>query len=326
MTRLLQAALLLAAAAAAADVPDLTADMEPLCNPNATRWTASQPMARAATSIGVCDGRLFVSGGDWDANLGPCPIFAVDPTRAFKGRVLYIAGIPEMTTVPFALYTATNANHGVRATRVNLGSGVFPFDIFVHDDVSTVLAAQYDDTSKKAVNSVWESADGVTFEKKFTFSGVQYANAIAYCDGAYFVAMGAREAVKNAWTFAGTDEVGMIYRIRDPAFAGAIQVVAESAAVSIAEGGTAVARFRLAAQPASAVTAAVRVSGGVPAVSADVASVTFTPEDWGAWHEVPLSVAGPLAFDVPTENRSSLFVSIVASTVPFLQGDLLPAP
>ena len=498
MTRLLQAALLLAAAAAAADVPDLTADMEPLCNPNATRWTASQPMARATTSIGVCDGRLFVSGGDWDANLGPCPIFAVDPytgayakefdsgtesidyfrtdsegclyapsvdpreghanecnvarrnadgtwtplkiapnrwisdayygthtwdvafwkgriftagygigagpekttarlsdatpqvkglyrvyasqfggtfqryrrfyaflpfeddlfcyplvysgvgnnayskigsydyeewrydeatgtfacttkafknvtpglsrsdlafvsdssmdvqlwhPTAFKGRVLYIAGIPEMTTVPFALYTATNADHSVRATRVNLGSGVFPFDIFVHDDVMTVLAAQYDGTSKKAVNSVWESADGVTFEKKFTFSGVQYANAIAYCDGAYFVAMGAREAVKNAWTFAGTDEVGMLYRIRDPAFADAIQVVAESEAVSIAEGGTAVARFRLAARPAAAVTAAVRVSGGVPAVSADVASVTFTPADWDAWHEVPLSVA-----------------------------------
>ena len=62
-----------------ADVPDLTEAMEPMCNPNATRWTASQPMACAATSIGVCDGLLFVSGGDWDDNLGPCPIFAVNP-------------------------------------------------------------------------------------------------------------------------------------------------------------------------------------------------------------------------------------------------------
>ena len=64
---------------AAADVPDLTAQMEYLCNPNASRWTASQPLARAATSLGVCDGKLFVSGGDWDDNLGPCPIFSVDP-------------------------------------------------------------------------------------------------------------------------------------------------------------------------------------------------------------------------------------------------------
>lgn len=487
---------------AAADVPDLTDSMEAMCNPNATRWTASQPLARAATSLGVCDGKLFVSGGDWDDNLGPCPIFSVDPytgayakefdsgtesidyfrtdsegclyapsvdpreghanecnvarrnadgtwtalkiapnrwmpysssenayygthtwdvafwkgkiftagygigvgpekttarlsdatpqithcmfsypdgltvprrfyaflpfeddifcyplnrsgtgfdfgkytvpigqygyeewrydeatgtfacttnaftnvtpdlassdlafvyagntgiriqlwhPTAFNGRVLYIAGIPEMTTVPFALYTAQNVNHSVRATRVDLGSGVFPFDIFVHDGVATVLAAQYDSTAKKAVNSVWESTDGVSFTKKFTFSGVQYANAIAWCDGAYFVAMGAREAVKNAWTFTGTDEVGQIYRIRDPAFSDAIQVIAENDSVSVYEGGTAVARFKLAAQPAASVTAAVRVSGGVPAVSTDVASVTFTPQDWNQWHEVPLA-------------------------------------
>ena len=490
--------------AAAADVPDLTDSMEAMCNPNATRWTASQPLARAATSLGVCDGKLFVVGGDWDMNLGPGPIFSVDPytgayvkefesgtesidyfrtdsegclyapsvdpreghanecnvarrnadgtwtalkiapnrwmpysssenayygthtwdvafwkgkiftagygigvgpekttarlsdatpqithcmlsypdgltvprrfyaflpfeddifcyplnrsgtgfdfgkytvpigqygyeewrfdestekfvcttnaftnvtpdlassdlafvyagntgiriqlwhPTAFNGRVLYIAGIPEMTTVPFALYTAQNVNHSVKATRVNLGSGVFPFDIFVHDGVATVLAAQYDSTAKKAVNSVWESTDGVSFTKKFTFSGVQYANAIAWCDGAYFVAMGAREAVKNAWTFTGTDEVGKIYRIRDPAFADAIQVVAENDSVSVGEGGTAVARFKLAAQPAASVTAAVRVSGGVPAVSTDVASVTFTPNDWNQWHEVPLAAA-----------------------------------
>ena len=480
----------------AAEVPDLTDSMEVMCNPNATRWTASQPMARAATSLGVCDGKIYVSGGDWDGNLGPCPIFAVDPytgayvkefesgtesidyfrtdsegclyapsvdpregnvnecnvarrnadgtwtafkiapyrwiadayygthtwdvafwkgkiftagygigvgpekttarlsdatpqinslyrvyasqwggtfqryrrfyaflpfeddlfcyplvysgtasndynpigtygfeewryiestgkfacttnafsnvtpglsrsdlafvadpamdiqlwhPTAFKGRVLYIAGIPEMTIVPFALYTAQNVNHSVKATRVNLGSGVFPFDIFIHDGVATVLAAQYDSTAKKAVNSVWESTDGILFTKKFTFSGVQYANAIAWCDGAYFVAMGAREAVKNAWTFTGTDEVGKIYRIRDPAYADAIQVVAENAEVSVPEGGTAVARFKLAAKPAASVTAAVRVSGGVPAVSADVASVTFTTQDWNQWHEVPLA-------------------------------------
>ena len=505
-SRTVSFAILAAAASAAmsvaADVPDLTDLMEAMCNPNATRWTTSQPMARAATSLGVCDGKIYVSGGDWDKNLGPCPIFAIDPysgsyvkefesgtesidyfrygsdgslyapsvdpcegyanecnvarrnadgtwtalkiapyrwmpysssenayygthtwdvalwkgkiftagygigvgpekttarlsdatpqithcmlsypdgltvprrfyaflpfeddifcyplnrsgtgfdfgkytvpigqygyeewrfdestekfvcttnaftnvtpdlassdlafvyagntgiriqlwhPTAFNGRVLYIAGIPEMTTVPFALYTAQNVNHSVKATRVNLGSGVFPFDIFVHDGVVTVLAAQYDSTAKKAVNSVWESTDGISFTKKFTFSGVQYANAIAWCDGAYFVAMGAREAVKNAWTFTGTDEVGNIYRIRDPAYADAIQVVAENAEVSVPEGGTAVARFRLAAQPAASVTAAVRVSGGVPAVSTDVASVTFTPNDWNQWHEVPLA-------------------------------------
>ena len=493
--------LILAAAVASADTPDLSSEMVPLCNPNASRWTASQAYARAATSIGVCDGRLFVSGGDWDDNLGPCPIFAVDPysgeyvkeyesgtesidyfrygsdgclyapsvdpreghanqcdvarrnadgswtklniapnrwlpagsenaaygthtwdvaiwkgkiftagygigagpekstsrlsdatpgltdayrqypsayggtfqqyrrfyaflpfeddlfcyplnyatvqennfkvwdfeewrynestgkfvcqtnmsanvvpglsrsdmpflgsnvysTRlqlwhptAFKGRVLYIAGIPEMTTFPFVLYSATNQNHSVRATRVDLGSGVVPFDVFVRGDIVSVLAAQYDSTAQKAVNSVWESTDGVNFTKKFIFSGVQYANALAYCDGAYYVAMGARQIVQNAWTFTGTDEVGRIYRIRDPDFADAIQVVAESEAVSVPEGGTGVVRFKLAAQPAAPVTATVRLSGGIPAVSAGAASVTFTPQDWDAWHEVPLTAA-----------------------------------
>ena len=487
-----------------ADAPDLTSLMEPLCNPNASRWTASQPMARAATSLGVCDGKIFVSGGDWDDNLGPCPIFAVDPytgdyekefesgtesidyfrygsdgslyapsvdprenhvnecsvarrkpdgtwtklnapnrwirysssenaaygthnwdfavwkgkvftagyglgvgpenttsrltdatpqindanriyvsqyggtfqqsrrfyaflpfeddlfcypltytgtasssynpigrydfeewrynestgrfvcqtnawanvvpglsrsdmvflsssqysvsiqlwhPTAFKGRVLYIAGIPEMTTYPFVLYSATNQDHSVRATRVNFGSGVVPFDVFVRGDVVSVLAAQYDSSTQKAINSVWESTDGVSFAKKFTFSGVQYANAIAYCDGSYYVSMGAREVVKNAWTFTGTDEVGKIYRIRDPNYADAIQVVAENATVSVPEGGTAVARFKLAAQPSAAVAASVRATGGVPAVTALVASVTFTPQDWNTWHEVTVASA-----------------------------------
>lgn len=97
--------------------------------------------------------------------------------------------------------------------------------------------------------------------------------------------------MKNAWTFTGTDEVGKIYRIRDPTYADAIQVVAENAEVSVPEGGTAVARFKLAAQPSAAVAASVRATGGVPAVTALVASVTFTPHDWDQWHEVPLSAA-----------------------------------
>ena len=63
----------------AADVPDLTSSIESLCNPNASRWTTSQMFSRAVTSIGVHDGLLFVSGGDWNDNTGPCPIFAINP-------------------------------------------------------------------------------------------------------------------------------------------------------------------------------------------------------------------------------------------------------
>jgi hypothetical protein len=78
-SRTVSFAILAAAASAAmsvaADVPDLTDLMEAMCNPNATRWTASQPMARAATSLGVCDGKIYVSGGDWDGNVGARVLF-----------------------------------------------------------------------------------------------------------------------------------------------------------------------------------------------------------------------------------------------------------
>ena len=63
--------------AALAAVPDLTASMHALGNPNKARWSSLTP--RHVASIGVHDGRLYVSGGNWDGNAGPCPLFAVDP-------------------------------------------------------------------------------------------------------------------------------------------------------------------------------------------------------------------------------------------------------
>ena len=496
--------LLSAIFAVRADVPDLTASMENLCNPNASRWDSSQMFSRAVTSICVHDGLLFVSGGDWNKNSGPCPIFAVNPytgsyrnewdagtecvnyyrkgsdgcvyvpsidpkdgnanccdvsrrnpdgtwtklniapnrwlyysssenaaygthtwdvaiwkgkiftagygigvgpekttsrlsdatpqlTNAnrvyasayggtfqssrrfeaflpfdddlfayplnyasvqsanfrvwdfeewrfdestskfvcqtnsasnvvpglkasdyglfsssyystqiqlwnptkFKGRILYIPGSEHGTTKPVAaLYSATNINHSVRATRVEFGSGVYPFDIFARDDVVLVVTAQYDSAKSNVVNSVWASSDGVSFVKKFFFSAPQHASAMAYLDGSYYFAMGTRTTVSTAWTLKGSDVAGQIYRIRDPNYADAIQVVAENATVSVPEGGTAAARFKLAAQPSAAVTASVHMTGGsVPAVTALVASVTFTPQDWNTWHEVTVAAA-----------------------------------
>ncbi len=496
-----------------ADVPNLTSSMEYLGNPNASRWDSSQMFSRAVTSIGVHDGLLFVSGGDWNKNTGPCPMFAVDPytgqyvnewdagtdcvnywregsdgcmyvpsidphegaanicdvsrrnangswtklniapnrylpagsenaaygthtwdvaiwkgkiftagyglgvgsekttsrlsdatpglkdayrkyssssgssyfqryrrfeaflpfdddlfvfplnyctfrspytfkvydfeewrfdeatskfvcqtnTAAnvvpgiksadfelfsssvsdidlqlwnptkFKGRVLYIPGGEYGTTKPIAaLYSATNVNHHVKATRVEFGSGAYPFDIFARGDVVCVVAAEYNSTDKNVVNSLWESADGVSFSKKFTFTAPQQASGLAYYDGHYYFAMGARKIVTTVWTLTGDDAAGRIYRIRDPDFADAIKVVAENSAITIDEGGTAVARFRLAAQPAVSVTAQVRAMGGIPAVTTTVASVTFTPQNWNSWHDVSLS-----AGDDDIENVAS---------------------
>lgn len=505
-----------------ADTPDLTAKMVPLCNPNASRWTTSQMFSRAVTSIGVHDGLLFVSGGDWSDNTGPCPIFAVNPytgsyrsewdagtecvnyyregsdgcvyvpsidpkdghanccdvsrrnpngtwtklniapnrwlyysssenaaygthtwdvaiwkgkiftagygigvgpekttsrlsdatpqlTNAnrvyasayggtfqssrrfeaflpfdddlfayplnyasvqsanfrvwdfeewrfdestskfvcqtnsasnvvpglkasdyglfsssyystqiqlwnptkFKGRVLYIPGSEHGTTKPVAaLYSATNINHSVRATRVEFGSGVYPFDIFARDDVVLVVTAQYDSAKSNVVNSVWASSDGVSFVKKFFFSAPQHASAMAYLDGSYYFAMGTRTTVSTAWTLKGSDVAGQIYRIRDPDCASAIEIVAENATVSLPEGGTAVARFKLAAQPSTSVTAGVRiVYAGVPAVTTTVASVTFTPQDWNTWHEVPVAAAED---DLDTVRSATLFFGVGA--------------
>lgn len=505
----------------AADVPDLTSSMTALCNPNASRWTTSQMFSRAVTSICVHDGLLFVSGGDWNDNTGPCPIFAINPytgsyrnewdagtecvnyyregsdgcvyvpsidpkdghanccdvsrrnangtwtklniapnvwlywsakenaaygthtwdvaiwkgkiftagygigvgpekttsrlsdatpglpdayrryassfggtfqrsrrfeaflpfddelfaiplnyasiqsanfkvwdfeewrfnestskfvcqtnTAAnivpglkatdfglfgsrtdldiqlwnptkFKGRVLYIPGNEHGTTKPVAaLYSATNENHHVKATRVEFGSGVYPFDIFARDDVVLVVTAQYDSAKSNVVNSVWASSDGVSFVKKFFFSAPQHASAMAYLDGSYYFAMGTRTTVSTAWTLKGSDVAGQIYRIRDPDCASAIEIVAENATVSLPEGGTAAARFKLAAQPSTSVTAGVRiVYAGTPAVTTTVASVTFTPQDWNVWHEVPVAAAED---DLDTVRSATLFFGVGA--------------
>ena len=61
--------------------------LELLCNPNATRWkgtNAAMRMSRVVNSMLVHNGRLLLSGGEWNANTGPCPIFSVDmETGAF---------------------------------------------------------------------------------------------------------------------------------------------------------------------------------------------------------------------------------------------------
>ena len=210
----------------------------------------------------------------------------------FKGRVLYIPGSEKSPFVPIAaLCSATNVDHHVVATRVVLGSGVYPFGIFPRGDVVSVVAAQYDPAASNVVNSVWESADGLSFVKKFTFTAAQQASAVAYLDGAYYFAMGARSQVSCAWTLGGSDIVGELYRIKDPDVKTSLSVVAESETLSVSEGGEGVARFRLSEQPDGDLRLPVIVKSRAPSVTATVAEITFTTGDWSAWHEVPFFVA-----------------------------------
>ncbi len=65
-----------------------------LCNPNLSRWqgtNVAQVVSRSVNTIFPYRDKLYVSGGEWNANTGPCPIFAIDPeTGAFTNE--YTAG------------------------------------------------------------------------------------------------------------------------------------------------------------------------------------------------------------------------------------------
>lgn len=63
-------------------VEDCSKSLEFLCNPNMARWSGTSDQdnkARMMTSLYVHNGRIYTSGGDWNANIGPCPVWAVDP-------------------------------------------------------------------------------------------------------------------------------------------------------------------------------------------------------------------------------------------------------
>ena len=50
-----------------------------LCNPNLTRWQGTnqaQVVSRSIMTIFPYRDRLYVSGGEWNANTGPCPVQA----------------------------------------------------------------------------------------------------------------------------------------------------------------------------------------------------------------------------------------------------------
>lgn len=147
-------------------------------------------------------------------------------TTPYKDRVVYILGYEHVDAPkPLCLYSAENVDHHVKSTKINLGSGVFPFCVTKYstrhgDEVLNVLAAQFDSSDRTVVNSVWESRDGVSFEKLFTFKTGQQASAIARTDEGFFVGIGWRFA--TAWNLAckdgssgnaGDDVSGDIYKI-----------------------------------------------------------------------------------------------------------------
>jgi len=146
-------------------------------------------------------------------------------TTPFKGRVLYLLGPSSVDSPrPWCLFTAENVDHHVKAAKVDLG-GATPFCIHRHamgrgGEVVDVLAAEFDASDRTVVNSVWESFDGVSFEKLFTFRTAQQASALARVGDDFYVGLGWRFA--TTWNLAcrdgasgndGDDASGDLYRV-----------------------------------------------------------------------------------------------------------------
>lgn len=204
------------------------------------------------------------------------------PTK-FKNRVLYILGGHDYNITPWAAFSAENVNHHVKATRIDLGSiDVRPFDIYPTEDAVYLVAAEASKTTTTVTNSIWKSTDGVSFEKILWFTSTRQASALCYYDGSFYVGMGSNADTKKGWPMmTGTDVSGNICRI--PYAKGSVRFECETAMLSVTEGGSGTARFRLTEKPSANVTAKISTSG---AVSTSVKTLTFTTSNWNVWQSV----------------------------------------
>ena len=117
----------------------------------------------------------------------------------FKGRVLYIVGNESQRTHPWYACSATNDNHTVVATRIGLEEDEYPFCLAKGDGKALLLAARPDGPGMGVVNTVLESEDGLSFNRKFFFRTRQPALAVALMDGTYYFGMGAGYKVEKSW-------------------------------------------------------------------------------------------------------------------------------
>ena len=152
---------LVASLAALADVPDLTSSMEYLGNPAYSRWPNS-PMSRHVQDLCPYKGKIYTSGGEWDTNTGPCPIFAVDPySGAFTN---------EFTAGTDAIYEFKEFSDGrLYTSAIDLHEG----------------AANVGSTFRRGLNDVWYAyntactACNITDFGGFAYEGYLYRYILA---------------------------------------------------------------------------------------------------------------------------------------------------
>ena len=131
----------------------------------------------------------------------------------FVDRVLYIVGLEGTATRPWTLCSAVDDGGMVKATKVDLGAGVYPFCITKHDGKVAVVAGQLDSSSGQVVNSVWESEDGLRFRRLFTFRTEQPAVAVACVGSDWYFGMGYKAYAPPAWALTGDGLSGNIYKV-----------------------------------------------------------------------------------------------------------------
>lgn len=252
------------------------------------RWdeTANQFVCTTNTWADICPDAVESMANFEDFASGTAMVQLWHPTK-FKDRVLYILGGHDYNITPWAAYSAVDVDHKIKATRIDLGSiDVRPFDIYPTEDSVYLVAAEASKTTTTVTNSIWKSTDGVSFEKILWFTSTRQASALCYYDGSFYVGMGSNADTKQGWPkMTGTDVSGNIYRI--PYAKGSVRFECETAKLSVTEGGSGTARFRLTEKPSANVTAKISTSG---AVSTSVKTLTFTTSNWNAWQSVAFSV------------------------------------
>ncbi len=140
------------------------------------------------------------------------PVMLWHPTP-FGNRVLYIVGVEGASCCPWILCSAIDDGGYVKATKIDLGEGVYPFCITKHDGKVTVVAGQNDASDGMVVNSVWESSNGLNFRRIFSFKSSRQAAAVACVGGTYYFGMGYGGYCPPAWTLSGDDTAGNIYKV-----------------------------------------------------------------------------------------------------------------
>ena len=252
------------------------------------RWDASanQFVSTTNTWADICPGAVESMANFESFDDGIESLQLWHPTK-FKNRVLYILGGHDYNITPWAAYSAVDVNHKIKATRIDLGSvDIRPFDLYAAEDAVYLVAAEASKTTTTVTNSIWKSTDGVSFTKLLWFTSTRQASALCYYDGSFYVGMGSNTDILKGWPkVTGADVSGNIYRI--PYGEQSIRFECDTAKLSVSEGGSGTARFRLTEKPSANVTAKITTSG---AVSTSVKTLTFTASNWNVWQSVAFSV------------------------------------